>query len=99
MIEPTVGRVVWIRDRPGAISRAQPEVALITFVRGPSYINVVGWNANGHPFNLHEVPLKQDDPEFDTWRQGYQGAFAEWMPYQKGQAARTEQLERAARAT
>lgn len=88
MIKPTVGRVIWV-IRPGyTMDITQPEVGLITYVHGDRCINVVGFNHNGTPFSLTSLPLVQDDepkPE---------GSFAVWMPYQKGQAAKTEELER-----
>jgi hypothetical protein len=91
MIKPTVGRVVWVR-RAGAIDQRQPEVALIVYVHSDRLINVAGYNANGEPFRLTSLPLKQGEPALDDWIPD--GAnFAEWMPYQVGQAARTRELE------
>ena len=98
MIKPTVGRVVWIRNRPGAIgyaasSQPQPEVALVVYVHSDNCINVAGWDGNGHPCISTSVMIKQDDPVLDKWMENTSGFWAEWMPYQKGQAAKTEQLE------
>jgi hypothetical protein len=90
MISPTVGRVVWIRQRDGAVSVTQPEVALITFVHSDSRINVAGFSALGEPFALEKCLLVQDGEALPGGR-----PYAEWMPYQKGQAAKTEALERA----
>jgi hypothetical protein len=89
MITPTVGRVVWIRQREGAWSTDQPEVALITYVVSDTRINVAGFDAVGRFFALENLELAQaDDIPVDQ-------PYAEWMPYQKGQAAKTEALERA----
>lgn len=85
-ISPTVGRVVWLRNRHEAISREQPEVAFITYVHSDSCINVAGFNANGTPIAETSVLLVQDGepaPEH---------VYAEWMPYQKGQAAKTQEV-------
>jgi hypothetical protein len=86
-ISPTVGRVVWVRNRPGAISSLQPEVGFITYVHSDSCINVGGFDANGEPFRQTSLFLVQDG----SGSQG--GPYAEWMPYQKGHAAKTEALE------
>jgi hypothetical protein len=86
MIKPTVGRVVWV-FRPGTKDSSQPEAALIAYVWNDRLINVGGIDQNGIAFNLTSLPLVQEDepkPE---------GSFATWMPFQKGQAAKTEQLE------
>jgi hypothetical protein len=87
MIKPTIGRVVLV-NIPGFL---QQWPALIAFVHSDRLINVGGFDNSGNPLALTSVPLLQDDdlkPE---------GIHAEWMPYQKGQAAKTEQAEAAAR--
>lgn len=89
MIEPTVGRIVWIRNRPGSIDPKQPEGGFVTYVHSPQFINVAGFDANGKPFAMTLVYLCQESSAPAS-------AYAEWMPYQKGQAAKTEELERAA---
>lgn len=88
MIEPTVGRVVWVH-RPDAPSlpHCQPEMAWVVFVHGPRCVNVVGYDMNGEYFFLRSCQLLQDDDGPST------GVYAWWMPYQKGQAAKTEALE------
>lgn len=92
MITPTVGRVVWVKNRPGAINTNQPEAALVTYVWSDTMVNVGGFDANGVPFAYTSMPLWQDEAAV-----GGQGApHAEWMPFQKGQAAKTEALEAAA---
>jgi hypothetical protein len=90
MIKPTIGRVVWIRNRPETIDALQPEVALVTYVHSDTNVNVAGFDANGDPFKLTSLFLKPDD-----YKEADAPSFqhAEWMPYQKGQAAKTEQLE------
>lgn len=52
-------------------------------------INVGGFDKNGVPFAATSMKLLQDDdvPPEGIW-------YAEWMPYQKGQAAKTESLEK-----
>jgi hypothetical protein len=90
-IVPTVGRVVWVIRPLETLDIKQPEVGLVTYVHGDGrYINVAGFNSNGTPFSLKSLYLVQDGeakPEHN---------FACWMPYQKGQAAKTEALQKAA---
>ena len=92
MIKPTIGRVVWVQNRYGSTDTSQPEPALISYVWSDTMINVGGFDHNGMPFNSTSLRLRQDDEDAP------QGAYAEWMPYQKGQAAKTETLEIAAAA-
>jgi hypothetical protein len=87
VIPPTIGRVVLVQKRPGSLDITQPEAAFITKVWSDRLINVGGFNANGTPFGETSVPLLQDDDPATL------GPYAEWMPYQKGQAAKTEALE------
>lgn len=96
MIKPTVGRVVWFT--PGAtlpadfllIDPEQPCNAHIAYVWNDRLVNLTVSDHYGKTFNFTSVRLLQDDdatsglpgflPEF--------GYFAEWMPYQVGQAAK-----------
>jgi hypothetical protein len=48
------------------------------------------FDAGGNLFPRTSVWLRQDDDPPPT------GMYCEWMPYQKGQAAKTEALEAAA---
>lgn len=87
MITPTIGRVIWV-FRPGdSVDVKQPEVGFITYIHSDRCINVAGFNANGTPFSLTSLTLVQLEDEKPEWN------FAAWMPYQKGQAAKTEQAE------
>ena len=96
MITPTVGRVVWFwpskEDRSICSGGEQPLPAIVCHVWSDSCVNLAGFDANGVSFSRASVPLHQEgNPRPDAF-------FAEWMPYQKGQAAKTEQLEKAAAA-
>ena len=84
MIKPTIGRVVLVHR--GQSDQAEP--ALVAYVFGDRMINVGGFDRNGAPFAATSMQLLQDD-ETPT-NPNY---YAEWMPYQKGQAAKTEALE------
>jgi len=96
MIEPTPGRVVWFRPHEDDHTFTgghgnEPLAALIAKVHSNRLINVAAFDENGHNRGVENVTLLQDDdpkPE--------KGLFACWMPYQTGQAAKTEAAEKAA---
>lgn len=102
MIKPTVGRVVWVFNRAGraklvGTAGIQPEVGFITYVHDDRIINVGGFTALGQPYAVTLIALQDDDiPQSPAGER--EGCWAEWMPYQKGQAAKTEAVlaERAA---
>lgn len=91
MIKPTIGRVVHVRRH--GIDNDQPEVGFITYVHSDRCINLAGFDRDGVPFSSTSVPLVQEGDDRPT-----ETAYAEWMPYQKGQAAQTEAIEAAMRA-
>lgn len=97
MIKPTVGRVVWYYPGP---NDPKPEgnppapldgklAAMITHVWSDHGVNLVVFDVNGGSFGRTSVPLLQDSMPETTDKLG----CCEWMPYQKGQAAKTEALE------
>jgi hypothetical protein len=95
MIKPTVGRVVWYW--PAAYDLAQgvfaypgsdqPMAATVAFVHSDRMVNLSVVDHNGTPFDKRSVTLLQ---EGDAVRD--HAGYAEWMPFQKGQAAKIEQL-------
>ena len=96
-IDPTVGRVVWYHRgaRAGFTGHHyedQPLAAHVAYVNADGTVNLMVVSAHGVPFGVMNVPLVQDgepvpaDAEFSA-------GWAEWMPYQKGQAAKTEALQ------
>jgi hypothetical protein len=87
MIKPTVGRIVLVW-RMQTEDDSQPEAARIVFVNSDTSINVVGESKSGMRFFLPDLHLRQEAHEQLPW------PFADWMPYQKGQAAKTEALEK-----
>lgn len=95
MIKPTIGRVVWFQPSHPAdqLPREQPYAALIAYVHSDTCINVGGFDQNGNHFSACSVKLLQDEDVPPAT-----GYYAMWMPSQKGQAARTEQLENATAA-
>lgn len=88
MITPTVGRIVWVSRPFDSLDITQPEAATVIYVHGDRSVNVKGFNAHGEPFTLLNLDLLQDD---DAKPENL--PFAVWMPYQKGQAAKTEALD------
>ncbi len=103
MIKPTVGRVVlfwpsiyYARQQGMAFGDpAQPLAALVTYVHGDRMVNLTVHDHNGVVWPVCSVQLLQ---EGDAPVVG--GSFyCEWMPYQKGQAAKTEELEKAVSET
>jgi hypothetical protein len=93
MIQPSNGRVVLFQ--PGAsfngvqYDRTQKLAATVVHVWNDRMVNLAVFDSIGHCYAMTDVQLLQDldEPRGDTW--------CEWMPYQKGQAAKTEALEAA----
>jgi hypothetical protein len=85
MIEPTVGRVVWYWDRAG-FRHQQPQSAQIAYVHSDVMVNLGVMSPAGEVHGVQDVAFWDGEgkrPPYAHW---------EWMPYQKGQAAKTEQL-------
>jgi hypothetical protein len=91
MISPSIGRVVWFWPQKGIDEPKveQPNAALVVYVWGDRMVNLVVFDSNGNSRGETSVTLLQDDDVPN----GY-GRFASWMPYQTGQAAKTEALEK-----
>ncbi len=92
MIKPTVGRVVWYTPSADdheemAAAQLQPLAAIVAHVWSDTCVNLAVFDANGIAHNRTSVLLVQDDGARPD------GGFCEWMPYQKGQAAKYAALE------
>lgn len=91
MISPTIGRVVWFHPSTSDALMGgsnQPLAALVTYVHGDRCVNLAAFDVNGCLYSRCSVLLLQDDdvaPE--------NGYYAEWMPFQKGQAAKQEEAK------
>lgn len=95
MIEPTNGRIVWYVPYPNEMvspfgmgvqrdkdDKIVPLTAQICAVWGPRMVNLVVTDYMGRQFPVTSRTLLQDDdvaPE---------GGYAQWMPFQKEQAAK-----------
>ena len=93
MITPTVGRIMWywpVKDQRGD----QPLAAIVAHVWGNDMVNLCVFDQNGTPSSRTSVPIVQDGSPYIAGDSPY----AEWMPYQKGQAAKTEALEAQAKS-
>lgn len=94
MIKPTVGRVVWFRPDSynqrelARYDHEQPMAATVAFVHTDRVINISVVDHAGQQHSYPSVTLVQDGDVIPST-----GPFCEWMPFQKGQAVRTEQLE------
>lgn len=91
MINPTVGRVVWYHpgaSDPGFDGSGRPLAAIVAHVWSDTCVNLACFDRNGIAFNRTSVFLYQGDTERPS------SQYAEWMPYQKGRAAKTEALEK-----
>lgn len=96
MIVPRNGRIVWYTParEGGDIEQfitqhgIAPLAAMVCHVHGDRMVNLVVFDNQGFMHARTSVTLLQDD---DRKPEG--GRFCAWMPYQKGQAAKTEALE------
>lgn len=90
MIKPTVGRIVWYWVAKPSPQK-QPLAAVVASVIDDGLVNLAVFDASGASHPERNVPLIQEDiPAMPGVH------YCEWMPYQKGQAAKTEALEKAA---
>ncbi|MFD1558331.1 hypothetical protein ACFSHT_22320 [Paraburkholderia silviterrae] len=95
MIKPTIGRIVWFHPEqsyPHLVQhdKTQPLAAIVTYVWSDTLVNLSVFDQDGKQYAATSVFLHQGDESVMT-----NGPYAEWMPYQKGQAAKTEALEAA----
>ncbi len=88
MIKPTVGRIMWYW--PSKVEdEGQPLAAIVVRVWSDNMVNLAVFNADGVPQPRTSVPIVQDGSPYAAGNSPY----CEWMPYQKGQAAKAEALE------
>ncbi len=90
MIKPTIGRVVWYHPPFVADSGTNERTlaAIICHVWSDTCVNLAVFSSNGIAENQTSVFLYQGDTDRPS------SSYAEWMPYQQGQAAKTDALEK-----
>lgn len=86
MIPPSIGRVVWYypRGKEQVEAKEQPHSAQIAYVHSVGLINIGYLDSSGNAKNATSVRLIQEGDLYP------EGGFCCWMPYQLGQAAKTE---------
>ena len=92
MIKPTVGRVVLytpLKTDGLVYTPGEKLAAIVCKVWSDTCVNLAVFDANGIATNRTSVPLIQEDNQPVP-----EGFYCEWMPYQIGQAAKTEELEK-----
>lgn len=93
MITPAVGRVVLYQPCKSGKTKFgdQPFAATVVFVHNDRLVNLVVYDHGGIGYGAMNVPLVQegDQPPLGV-------PWCHWMPYQLGQAAKTEAAEKTA---
>lgn len=86
MIKPTVGRVVLYHPPfvPDSGSNELTFAAIVSYVWSDSLVNLAIFDENGVASNATSVLLFQGEGVRPA------SSYAEWMPYQIGQAAKAE---------
>jgi len=90
MIKPTVGRIVWFTPI-GIAHMQQPYAAIVCHVWSDRCVNLAVFDQNGNVEQHTSVTLLQDADERPE-----SGRYCEWMPYQKGQAAKVDAVSKRA---
>lgn len=91
-IAPTVGRSIHYHPAADHPDHGQTLVALIAKVNPDGTLNLAIFDSCGHHFSRQRVALIQCD---DATPEGMQ--YCTWMPFQVGQASKTEEAEHALR--
>ena len=82
VIQPTIGRQVWLWLDQKHREHGQPFAATVVHVNSLRDINVHALDGSGQPAAYMGITLVQPGDKLPLT-----GAFCEWMPYQIGQAA------------
>ena len=87
IIQPTVGRVVWFHPSDDDVmARGSGTLAaIVANVWSDTCVNLAVFDGNGNHHSRTSVLLVQEGNPVPTG-----GMWCEWMPYQKGQAAKTD---------
>ena len=95
MIKPSVGRKVWYspEEMQGVKLGEQPFDATVVYVHDDRRVNLLVVDHAGNWLYVEKAPLLQED---DAPQPG--GGHCYWMPYQTGQAAKTDELQQQLRS-
>ncbi len=86
-MNPTIGRIVYYR--PNILKPEIVHAALVAAVNDDGTVNLRVTDQNADEYPALRVPFVQDGDERPS------RTYAHWMPYQIGQAKKTEEAERA----
>lgn len=90
VITPTNGRIVWYtpsKDDGMPDNGGVPLAAIVVHVWNDRMVNLAVFNSNGLLVPRTSVQLVQEKDDVAE-----SGGYCEWMPYQKGQAAKYDEL-------
>ena len=93
MIVPSIGRKVWFRpvagEHPGMVifGGEQALDATVVYVWNKRMVNLLVRDHEGREYPVSNVTLVQEGDSIP------ENSFCEWMPYQRGQAAKVEELQ------
>jgi hypothetical protein len=85
MIPPTVGRVVWVRNYFSG--QTEPLAAIVAEVHHERLVNVAVIEHSGQMCGWVRMPLVQEGDPIP------EGTYCEWMPFQKGQAGKVDDMK------
>lgn len=94
-ILPSIGRKVWFYEAladAGCLDQYQPYDATIVYVHSPSIVNLRVTKHSGDTIIRTSVPLR-NPAGAGVDLHGSGNPYCTWMPYQMGQAAKTEAAE------
>jgi hypothetical protein len=91
MISPTVGRVVWFFKYVPGQGHKGPLAAHVCKVHSDRYVNLMVIDEEGIPRAEKTVYLVQENEESPA------SDYCCWMPYQIGQAKKTEEVMKGAK--
>jgi hypothetical protein len=85
-MKPTVGRIVYYKSygTPNGEYKSEERAAIITAVHSDDVVDLCVFNPTGLFFNTNVV--RDETGKGGTW---------DWMPYQKGQAKKTDEVTEA----
>lgn len=92
MIKPTVGRVLWFYKAVPGQGHKGPLAAIVAKVHTDSCVALCAFDEGGRARSEPSVRLVQEGEKCPTFD------YCAWMPYQLGQAAKTEAAEKAAKS-